>query len=84
MEQDYSYDQVMYPSFVFPATGPERLATEAVYCGVETAAPDKCRYLELGCGDGANLLLHASEWPGSEFTGIDLSGPRIDEARGYA
>jgi trans-aconitate methyltransferase len=84
MEQDYSYDRVMYPSFVFPATGPERLATEAVFCGMETAAPAKCRYLELGCGDGANLLLHASEWPNSEFTGIDLSGPRIEEAKSYA
>ena len=43
--------------------------------------PDKCRVLELGCGDGTNLLSFAYCHPESEFLGIDLSKVHIDDAR---
>ena len=41
---------------------------------------DSCRVLELGCGDGLNLLAMAVALPGSQFTGIDLA--EVPIARG--
>lgn len=42
------------------------------------------RYLELGCGQGVNLLLHAAAFPGIEFVGIDFNPVHIAHARGLA
>lgn len=38
-------------------------------------APDviNCRVLEVGCGDGTNLIAMAPQMPRSRFTGIDLA-----------
>jgi SAM-dependent methyltransferase len=40
--------------------------------------------LELGCGDGANLVPMAYSMQGSEFIGIDLSERALDRARAFA
>jgi SAM-dependent methyltransferase len=58
-------------------THPDRLATVAGLFGLAAAAPGECRVLELGCGDGGNLIPMALCLPRSEFTGIDLSGKAI-------
>lgn len=79
-ENKFSYDEVPYSSFTFPQTRPDRLATLGAFHGMATAAPDKCRVLELGCGDGTNLLSFAYILPGSEFVGVDLSQVHIDSA----
>lgn len=76
----FSYDEVPYSSFTFPQTRPDRLATLAAFHGMEPAPPEKCRVLELGCGDGTNLLSFAYILPGSSFVGIDLSQVHIDAA----
>ncbi|MCX7946871.1 MAG: class I SAM-dependent methyltransferase [Hydrogenophilus sp.] len=39
------------------------------------------RYLELGCGQGYNLILHAALHPHVEFTGIDLLPRHIAHAQ---
>lgn len=75
------YDSIPYPSYVFPQTGPDRLATLAALHGLDPAAPSGCRYLELGCGDGTNVAAFASAFPGSTFVGIDLAANHIDRAR---
>ncbi len=80
MSEDFIYDEVPYPSFTFPQTRPDRLSTIGKYFGVETALPDNCRMLELGCGDGTNLLSFAYCHPNSKFVGIDLSKVHIDDA----
>jgi methyltransferase-like protein/trans-aconitate methyltransferase len=67
------YDQVLYPSAVFPQTHPNRLATVAFLRGVNPAPIDSCRVLELGCGVGSNLTSMAFHLPGSEFVGLDLA-----------
>jgi methyltransferase-like protein len=77
----FIYDDVPYPSFAFPQTNPDQLAALAAFHGMEPAAPENCRLLELGCGDGSNLLSFAATMPGSEFVGIDLSGVHIDAAK---
>ena len=81
MNDEFSYDRVPYPSLIFPQTNVDRLATLARYFGMEATAPTKCRVLELGCGDGTNLLAQAYAFPESTFIGIDLSTPHIIEAQ---
>ena len=45
--------------------------------GMNPARLNSCRVLELGCGEGANLIPVAFQWPESEFVGIDLSTEAI-------
>ena len=47
------------------------------------AAPERCRVLELGCGDAGNLVPMALALPGASFVGIDAA-PRGDRARARA
>lgn len=42
------------------------------------------RYLDLGCGQGYNLLLHAAAFPDTEFLGIDFNPLHIAHARELA
>lgn len=78
------YDEVPYPGRAFAQTHPDRLATLATLFGMTPAPPGACRVLELGCGDGANLLPMAAALPGSNFVGIDLAGEAIGRARTIA
>jgi SAM-dependent methyltransferase len=78
----FAYDIVDYPSHPQPQAHPARLAAIARLHGIPTASPARCRYLEVGCGEGATLLPLALAYPESTFVGIDLSGVAI--ARGEA
>ena len=75
-----SYDLVAYPSYTHAQTHPDRLAVIGSLLGLEPAAVDHCRVLEIGCGTGSNLVPMAWGLPQSQFFGIDLaaraSGPR--------
>ncbi len=77
-----AYDAVAYPSTPFPETLPDRLAMVARLHGL--AAPDIAapRVLDIGGGDGANVIAMATACPGGHFTNIDLSPTAI--ARGTA
>jgi len=77
-----SYDQVAYIGYPFAQTHPERLATLATLFGLQPAPASNCRVLELGAGDGGNLIPMAFTLPGSGFVGIDLASEPI--ARGKA
>jgi len=72
-----SYDQVLYPSKAFQDTHPDRLATVATLHGLEPP-PHACRVLEVGCGDGSNLIPLAIALPHGHFTGIDLAARPIE------
>ena len=76
------YDQVLYPSGLFPQTHPDRLATVGYLRGMSPASIECCRVLELGCGAADNLVAMAFQLPGSEFVGIDLG--RVPIASGQA
>lgn len=76
-----AYDDVPYPSVPFPQTHPDRLATLATLFGMRTASVEGCRVLELGCGDGGNLIPMALVLPGSRFLGLDLAGEPIGRGR---
>jgi SAM-dependent methyltransferase/methyltransferase-like protein len=56
---------------------PDHLAAVAVLHGLEAAPAERCRVLELGCGDGWNLVPMAEALPNSEFVGIDLDADRL-------
>ena len=56
----------------------------AALFGLQPAAPGACRLLELGCGDGGNLVPMAYVLPGSAFCGVDLSLRAIERARSQA
>jgi SAM-dependent methyltransferase len=75
-----SYDQIAYPGFPFRETHPDHLSVIGRLLGMNPAPAPRCRVLELGCGDGANLIPMALALPGSEFIGIDLAAQPI--ARG--
>jgi SAM-dependent methyltransferase len=76
------YDEVLYPSGLFPQTHPDRLATTAYLRGMSPAPIERCRVLELGCGSANNLVSMAFQLPGSEFVGVDLG--RVPIASGEA
>ena len=74
------YDEFPYPAAPFALTHPDHLATLAILFGMTPAPAEQCRVLELGCGDGGNVIPMAFGLPRSCFTGIDLAGSAI--ARG--
>jgi methyltransferase-like protein len=76
------YDAVTYPGYAYEQTHPDRLATQATLFGMAPAPPAACRVLEIGAGDGGNLIPMALGLPGSEFVGIDLAAEPV--ARGAA
>jgi SAM-dependent methyltransferase len=78
------YEAVPYPGHAFAQTHPDRLATLAALFGLDAAAPADCRLLEIGCGDGGNLLPMAQALPRSTFVGIDTSPSAIAHARRIA
>lgn len=77
-----SYDVFPYPGHAFPQTHPERLFTLASLFGMKPAPVERCRVLELACGDGGNLIPMAYVLPASEFLGIDLAGTAIARGNG--
>jgi methyltransferase-like protein len=75
------YDRVPYPSLAFLQTHPDRLAVLATLFGMDPAAVERCRVLEIACGDGSNLIPMAFGLPGSEFVGVDLAAKPVEAAQ---
>jgi len=71
------YDEVLYPNAPFAQTHPDRLATLAILFGMDPAPIHRCRVLELGCGDGENLIPMAFENPAAQFLGLDAAAVAI-------
>lgn len=78
------YDLVRYESHPVPQSHPDRLAVAAVLRGLSPAPLERCRVLELGCGDGSNLWPLAFRHPNSSFTGIDLAAVPLAAGRAIA
>lgn len=71
------YDQVRYPCHTYEQTHPEHLYVLGRLHGLTPAHPANCRVLEIGCGDGGNLVPMAWQYPESRFFGFDLAGTSI-------
>src|ERR1041385_1997312 len=74
------YDEVPHVTRPSNETHPDRLATVGTLFGMQPAPLTGCRVLEIGCGDGSNLIPMAFHLPGSRFVGVDLAAGAI--ARG--
>ncbi|HEY6530211.1 MAG TPA: class I SAM-dependent methyltransferase [Cellvibrionaceae bacterium] len=72
-----SYDQVIYPNYTYQQTHPRHLAALGALLGLNTAVASRCRVLELGCGDGGNLIPMAFNLPGATFLGVDIASQLI-------
>ena len=79
-----AYAAMPYPGDAVPETHPRRLATEARLFGLDPAPVEHCRVLEIGCGDGANLVPMAEGLPGADLVGLDLSPETLATARDLA
>ena len=78
------YDAVAYPSHALSQTHPDRLAAIGTLLGMSPAPVERCRVLELGCGDGNNLIPMAMNYPESEFLGIDLAETPVAHGNRFA
>ena len=74
------YDAVPYRHGAVSDSHPARIGAIARLLGISAAPPDHCRVLELGCGEGMNLLPFAERFPKSEFVGVDFSAKQIATA----
>ena len=73
------YDAIRYPGHAFPQTHPDRVAAIATLFGLDPVPPAGCRMLEVGCGDGGNLLGMALTLPEAAASWASIStGRRSD------
>lgn len=68
-----AYDEVAYPTKAFRQTHPDRLAAHAMLFGLPCAPVEGCRVLEIGGGDGGNVIVMALTNPNSRFVTFDLA-----------
>src|SRR5437868_6019600 len=71
------YDLVEYTAKPFLQCHPDRLAVMARLFGLNPAPPESSRILEIGCGDGVNLIASGVVLPRARFYGIDLNQTAI-------
>src|SRR5260370_20831264 len=79
-----SYDVVPYLGGAFAQTHPDRLATLARLFGMSPVPIERCRVLEIGCGDGGNLIPMAPRFPRSGFVGTHLPERPIPAGNGIS
>lgn len=72
-----SYDLAPYPRMSHFDTHPMHLCVLGTLMGLSPARPTSCRYLDIGCAMGSNILPMAMAYPESEFVGIDASERQV-------
>ena len=66
-----SYDEVRYPSFPLHQSHPAFISALSAIAGLELPPVERWSVLEIGCGDGSNILPLAFDYPEGRFVGID-------------
>lgn len=74
------YDKIAYPTAVFAQTTPDRMAVMATLHGLAAPSIETARVLEIGGGDGMNLLALGVAWPDTRSLSFDLAASAV--ARG--
>ena len=86
----FSHDELHYLGKPYPQTHPDWLCALGRLHGLRPAPVDRCRVLELACGDGNNLIPMAYALPGSTFRGLDFAaaplaaGQRLADSLGLS
>ncbi|MBC8071432.1 MAG: class I SAM-dependent methyltransferase [Deltaproteobacteria bacterium] len=75
------YDELPYRSSPIEWTAPERLALASLLHGGPRTKRAGYRMLELGCGDGTNLLALAYFRRHAQFVGVDGSAKHVELGR---
>jgi SAM-dependent methyltransferase len=78
------YNEVSYTGHARVFAHPRRMRTLARLFGLRAPAPDRCRVLELGCGDATHLLWVAAGLPAARCVGIDLTEAGLARGREMA
>ena len=76
-----SYDELPYEGGIASSTHPQNAVVIGRLFGLMPPAITSARILEIGCGEGRNLIPMAYSLPRSTFVGIDLSHTHIERAR---
>lgn len=66
-----------YPSTAVPPAHPARLAAFSILHGLRADFCGRFSYLELGCGDGSNLLPIAAQFPEARLLGVDRDAAAV-------
>ena len=72
--------EVPYTYGYYKETSPLWIKWATYLGGRKPPKDEKIRVLELGCGQGYNLCMHASAFPNAEFLGIDFNPSHISHA----
>lgn len=67
-----AYRRTPYPALIHPHTHPDRMAVVARLAGMDPPDIRTARVLEVGVGNGLNLLSMAQALPEARFTGFDI------------
>jgi hypothetical protein len=70
-----------YRTYARKETHPGRLAALARLSGIDAPCAMRCSLLEIGCGDGGNIIPLAAAYPESRFLGFDISGELIEKGQ---
>ncbi len=70
-----------YRTFARKESHPARIGALARLSGIPAASAETCSVLELGCGDGRNILPMAVAHPKSRFVGVDYDAELIEKGR---
>jgi len=81
MTSSSSYERIPYESTPIPETAPEEIAIASWMHGGPVPPVGAYRFLELGCGDGANLVGLAFHRPEARFLGVDAGTIHIERGR---
>jgi SAM-dependent methyltransferase len=82
--QGEAYERLAYPGYAYPATHPARLEAIARLFGLRPKPAARGRVLELGCGDGGNLLSLAQALPRASFVGVDAAASAVERGNEMA
>ena len=69
-----AYEAIAYVGRPFHETHPNRLLAVAQLHGVAPPKRETISVLEIGCGDGANLVPMAASYPRGRFVGVGGMG----------
>lgn len=83
-DKPFAYDAVAYPTAIVPLMTPDRIRAAGLLHGWSAPDPATASVLEIGCGDGLNLMGMATVAPNARHVGFDLSTAAIERGRRLA